>query len=200
MCRSRRNQTESPLLRLPGELRNKIYEYALSQSIFQIVWYNHYGDHLVRTFYPLDLAYLPKTCRQIYQETLLLPTSLNPIEGWTNELFHFFADKFMQCAPFQAIEEVCITYRNSNKDYGPLETGYNERERLTELLLRLRTLCNLARVRIMLHMNMEEYEASSVLRSQLLAKAQILLGRRSRGKQIHVAVFRSGCYMKYLFQ
>ena len=65
-------QPASPLLRLPGELRNQIYEYVFSSEEFLFIdeangtlklecrngWYKH--------------AALSRTCRQIHEETRLL--------------------------------------------------------------------------------------------------------------------------------
>lgn len=57
-----RNQTESPLLRLPAEIRTAIYAYALGAATIRVV----------RTT-PMELRrdglHSPRTCRQIYKES-----------------------------------------------------------------------------------------------------------------------------------
>ncbi|KAF2833656.1 hypothetical protein CC86DRAFT_461962 [Ophiobolus disseminans] len=61
------NQRNSPLLRLPAELRNSIYQYALSSS--KVVVHLPLGDPLYRgSRLPVSLRFLT-TCRQIYHET-----------------------------------------------------------------------------------------------------------------------------------
>jgi hypothetical protein len=71
------NVRSSPLIRLPGELRNLIYGYALGEDRFGC-----YG--FVRRTHP-TLAWgerenrlaLLRVCHQIYEEAALLPFSLN---------------------------------------------------------------------------------------------------------------------------
>ena len=84
---SLQNQKMSPLLRLPREIRNRIYDYAFSVQ-FTIVRNNpSYPTRL--TFragdaYPLlkrnsfaKLLAVTRVCRQIYSEAALLPFRLN---------------------------------------------------------------------------------------------------------------------------
>lgn len=82
-----RNRKWSPLLRLPAELRNRIFEYAF---VVRIVRFNFVSTE---SRYPADfLAYPPITagardissllrrtivCRQIHSETAILPVKLN---------------------------------------------------------------------------------------------------------------------------
>jgi hypothetical protein len=83
---SERNRHQSSLLRLPGELRNKIYRYAMSGvtlSIFPSPNSRerfHLHAHLagattvaVPSSKVLDMTSLTRVCRQVYVETLLLP-------------------------------------------------------------------------------------------------------------------------------
>lgn len=78
------NQRQSPLLRLPGELRNKIYGYVFSDSVIS-VWRSSSGppgyfnlDTFAgsRDSYSIDpttrVTDITKTCRQIHAETRLL--------------------------------------------------------------------------------------------------------------------------------
>jgi hypothetical protein len=54
------NQTTSPLLRLPPEIRNRIYDFTLDLKSGRI----QHDDH-----YDWDRLELSRTCRQIYAET-----------------------------------------------------------------------------------------------------------------------------------
>ncbi|KAF3001333.1 hypothetical protein E8E13_005790 [Curvularia kusanoi] len=85
---TRRNRKESPLLRLPAELRNRIYGYAMSGGVTL-------EDHLL----PAELAVahnppgaslaLPKVCYQLHQETALLLFSLNTFTGSSTTIEDF---------------------------------------------------------------------------------------------------------------
>jgi hypothetical protein len=82
------NQHASPLLRLPAELRVKIWEYSLGgNQILPSVWINEYmrdfhhpsniylrAESTENTFHFLSLL---RVCRQIYAEARLLPFSCN---------------------------------------------------------------------------------------------------------------------------
>lgn len=69
---SLRNAHDSPLLRLPAEIRNRIYEYALYVRTLRTSRSGHIqGYH--------HLHALPHTCRQLKEETALLIFSLNSI-------------------------------------------------------------------------------------------------------------------------
>jgi hypothetical protein len=67
-----RNQELSPLLRLPGEIRNRIFFYAIGNDTLPIP-----SDHT-----PPDLSkgrILSKVCRQLHAETRLLPYAVNDL-------------------------------------------------------------------------------------------------------------------------
>ncbi|KAF1850674.1 uncharacterized protein K460DRAFT_412336 [Cucurbitaria berberidis CBS 394.84] len=89
-----RNQVESPFLRLPGEIRNRIYEFALTASRIQVR--KRYILPPNRTIYlyfdtcktikmndnrPSNnvnlLLGITATCRQVHAEAALLPYTLN---------------------------------------------------------------------------------------------------------------------------
>jgi hypothetical protein len=80
-----RNQKESPLLRLPGELRNKIYEYAYGGMIIQ----THTDDKSYPIFEQQSLAILPfstndlltstMVCRQFHSEVGVIPLLRNEL-------------------------------------------------------------------------------------------------------------------------
>jgi hypothetical protein len=78
-----RNKHESPLLRLPGEIRNEIYAYVLGNKHYCVATSNHIDHDTGQTLSPngfltssKDLALLT-VCRQIHTEAHLLPFVLN---------------------------------------------------------------------------------------------------------------------------
>jgi hypothetical protein len=73
---ARQNQRDSPLLRLPAELRNQIFRYALGGETWNFV-VRESNRHRVRNCSGFQHALaLLAVCRQIYAETALLPFSL----------------------------------------------------------------------------------------------------------------------------
>ncbi|KAI4701716.1 hypothetical protein J4E81_003456 [Alternaria sp. BMP 2799] len=72
---SKRNATASPLLRLPAELRNTIFAYALDHDT--IVLEHPVPRIRITDSRHKDAINLLYVCRQIYIETALLPYKLN---------------------------------------------------------------------------------------------------------------------------
>jgi len=78
------NATQSPLLRLPAEIRNQIYSYIFSDSIYELdheEWqYCDFIKFWVLRPPPysnsLSIVKLPFACRQLHHETSLLPYRL----------------------------------------------------------------------------------------------------------------------------
>jgi hypothetical protein len=91
-CSTQRNTTESPLLRLPGELRNRIYGYVFDVDSIRVR--ESPSDLVTATVvdttssastrvpdYPLiDMHSLTWTCRLLYNETKLLPYQFNTFD------------------------------------------------------------------------------------------------------------------------
>ncbi|KAF1948794.1 hypothetical protein CC80DRAFT_571655 [Byssothecium circinans] len=94
---TQRNQLESPLLRLPGELRNRIYSYVLGNHIIDqyglledgetykekcmcctLAEYGRYSSS--PPLYIKSLLTLPSTCKQLYTETHMLIFTLNILQ------------------------------------------------------------------------------------------------------------------------
>ncbi|KAI4648202.1 hypothetical protein J4E93_004614 [Alternaria ventricosa] len=74
---TQRNQLESPLLKLPGEVRNKIYNYVFSVgSVHFGRSHHHYRtsetDYVPEGCDPTDLLDVTSTCRQIRSDTSTL--------------------------------------------------------------------------------------------------------------------------------
>ncbi|KAF2707470.1 hypothetical protein K504DRAFT_535132 [Pleomassaria siparia CBS 279.74] len=82
---AKRNATESPLLRLPGEIRNRIWEYACcGEVVFSYSFDGGKGKsnrRIEKTSLENTAAQsafrIPRICRQIYVETATLPYSLS---------------------------------------------------------------------------------------------------------------------------
>ncbi|KAF2830992.1 hypothetical protein CC86DRAFT_272702, partial [Ophiobolus disseminans] len=73
------NNQASPLLRLPSEIRNKIWHLVLGGKLIRDTRYG-IRDHSVLMLRPCEREKpfeLLRTCRQIYAETALLPFSAN---------------------------------------------------------------------------------------------------------------------------
>ena len=92
---TRRNEAESSLLRLPAELRNKIYEYAVGGHVIELISSKkkpHYkmlsqaNGHYTALANPTVLS---KICRQLHKETALLPYSLNTFHGSLRRIHKF---------------------------------------------------------------------------------------------------------------
>jgi hypothetical protein len=83
-------QSALPLLRLPGEIRNRIYEYVFSDQTIHTVMDGPSGTIKLScktTYDQSDDSYekyiaLTKTCRQIHQEARLLPFKYCVIHNW----------------------------------------------------------------------------------------------------------------------
>ncbi|KAF2118565.1 hypothetical protein BDV96DRAFT_643806 [Lophiotrema nucula] len=99
----RRNSTQSPLLRLPAELRNKIWEFATSGYQMQIESQDdseHAKSYRLRVYQRNTISGAPAyhvfslsaVCRQIYSEVGTLPYSLNEfmlcgtLNSWLRDL------------------------------------------------------------------------------------------------------------------
>jgi hypothetical protein len=80
-CRAKSNQ-ESPLLRLPPEIRNKIWGYTLGHNIFRSILIRlgkrkFKYEWMSRPDEPHIGLPLLATCRQIYSEAAIMPFNLN---------------------------------------------------------------------------------------------------------------------------
>lgn len=85
LCSTAQNNKKSPLLRFPGEIRNKIYQYALGG------WHIHTGPRITKIgtmcqrleileitwLEATTITALPSACRQLHAETHLLLFTLD---------------------------------------------------------------------------------------------------------------------------
>ena len=107
-----RNSVSSPLLRLPAEVRNKIFAYVNSGlHIFMragrgnkpTILINNSTQAVAPPKYP-PYRTLQSTCRQVYNETALLPFS-------TNEYWYYTTSSLNACKPlFLGPQWECIRY------------------------------------------------------------------------------------------
>jgi hypothetical protein len=81
------NATDSPLLRLPGELRNKIFEYVLGDLDLHFTYaYGYQFDVRLET-HQRNMLGLLFVCRQAHAETALLHYALNTFNFTLTEIF-----------------------------------------------------------------------------------------------------------------
>jgi hypothetical protein len=97
MIRSLRNQQQSPLLRLPAELRNKIYGHVLGGFIISFPTARPRHHCLIRFKFSRKIAeFKPSNlllvCRQINSEAQLLPFELNEFNYRIPETFKQMLD------------------------------------------------------------------------------------------------------------
>lgn len=88
------NQKESPFLRLPGELRNKIYCFYLNTATFDVKTYyvgdiglSNWSKYLAVTRREMNLALV---CRQFYQESQPFLKEYRILKIITAQNFHRF--------------------------------------------------------------------------------------------------------------
>ncbi|KAF2132508.1 hypothetical protein P153DRAFT_308829 [Dothidotthia symphoricarpi CBS 119687] len=140
-----RNITESSLLRLPPELRNRIYEYALGGMNINIDY--GYLDWVVidklhnYDIYPMDNAIIWNTnyslfhvCRQVYSETCLLAYKLNTFIV-SDDLGLSMWVHMRKQAQLDAIRTVRVSSCVLNTGWGPWEDFVDMFSRLETLVL-----------------------------------------------------------------
>jgi len=123
------NQHESPLLRLPPELRNKIYEYALSGYELRFVDWAPEPVSITRRSTSKGFIYhvddvntpfaLPKVSRQLRAETSILPYKLNVLGGNVGRLL----DAVLSRVPFSIMKTIRMVQL-----VGPLKTLLSQPE------------------------------------------------------------------------
>jgi hypothetical protein len=128
------NQRNSPLLRLPAELRNQVYHYALGGRKFEVY---RTACKQIRVFQEnLPAFALLLVCSQIYAETRLLPYSLNAFE-----VERIYGMKSLQsclsltqCSAIETliVSRFSILHPRNNKTFLPHLTGFKG---LKELIL-----------------------------------------------------------------
>ncbi|OCL10800.1 hypothetical protein AOQ84DRAFT_336894 [Glonium stellatum] len=100
ICRSERNAQESPLLKLPGELRNKIWNYVLGDRTLHIE-HTAANDLTAEGERPRDLTNRGlslcclRVCRQIYTEARHLPYSSNTFAFRNTSTYQFFTPSLL---------------------------------------------------------------------------------------------------------
>ncbi|KAI4926058.1 uncharacterized protein J4E92_006795 [Alternaria infectoria] len=90
---ARQNQRNSPLLRLPAEIRHLIFGYALGGKTFHIDYNEYQGIAKNMTVSKNTLALLA-VCRQVFAETALLPFSSNTFSAIHPQVFNMWIEYF----------------------------------------------------------------------------------------------------------
>ncbi|CAI9629375.1 unnamed protein product [Alternaria burnsii] len=88
---SQRNHRRCPLLRLPAELRNKIYGYVFLSHPVRPFREHREWPHWA---YPRSQLNLLETCRQIYFEAKLFPFALNVFVGYAEHVIELLLTTF----------------------------------------------------------------------------------------------------------
>ncbi|CAN9337078.1 unnamed protein product [Alternaria sp. RS040] len=110
-----RNQEASPLLQLPGEIRNKIYQYALgSHHIYLNEHYHNFKKIVIRgddgkRISKDDLFALGYTCQQIHSESAVLLFSLNEFFGYFWSMFEVQRCELFTPSQRNAIRNISVT-------------------------------------------------------------------------------------------
>lgn len=84
--RAQRNLKKSPLLRLPPEVRHRIFEYALSGGYITLVGFKNVSRAVVAGGRK-NLFALSRVCRQTYVETALMPFALTTFTYYGDKQF-----------------------------------------------------------------------------------------------------------------
>jgi len=113
------NRQRSPLLRLPAELRNKIYEYALGGMELRISYRTRKFALLSALSYDPSVSLTPLhrfvgltlVSRQLYAETKILPFDLCTMDV-TRSSFHFQIER-LNATQRQAISTIRMHYMNA---------------------------------------------------------------------------------------
>jgi hypothetical protein len=107
-----RNDRESPLLRLPGELRNRIYGYVFDGSILSFV------RSLVNVVLSQPIAPglpLTRVCRKLHKETALVPFKSMVVECSTLDTFNGLVSRLNQ-AQRQSLTSLRLYVRLHTRD------------------------------------------------------------------------------------
>jgi hypothetical protein len=186
---------ESPLLRLPGELRNRIWKYALGDFEIQLSHYKTKGGaeflevHVPRQ-HPLALT---ASCHQIHCETKLLPTALNKFRGDAESLPLFFDSDRLDDARLRSITTVCII-----KLCRPIQFDINlephmrihrRGQRIFENMIHsLKRLAGVGQSTIEYRVNQERYEQIVQMVPSLLSQSQDLVAQKMGRRRIQVNI------------
>lgn len=126
MIHSEEHNRQSPLLRRPGELWNRIYKYALGGNEISPYQVHEDSDYFYLTARPYgtqendtkasweNLFNLSRTCRQLRHETRMLPYKFNVFSvAWTDDFSDFLRDT--NNAKKQAITIVSFGFMDQTK-------------------------------------------------------------------------------------
>ena len=206
-----RNRQESPLLRLPPELRTRIYEIALGGRQIRVCDVKSCAStrHRCRTrakkltydtYFHLRRRYLALlvTCRQVHEETKLFPFMLNEFVGYHWEI-HLATYYRLTDAQVSAITNIRIYMNSDDVKYclngeKLANFGIQLSERFVSTLQVLAHLRGLNKITI--EWTRQRWEDSwdvdwTILRKRLLEEISNYMKQMGRGAEIEVAVLLS---------
>jgi hypothetical protein len=206
-----RNRQESPLLRLPPELRTHIYEIALGGRRIQVCDVKSCAStrHRCRTrakkltydtYFHLRRRYLALlvTCRQVHEETKLFPFMLNEFVGYHWEI-HLATYYRLTDAQVSAITNIRMYVNNDDVKYflngeKLANCGIQLSERFLSTLQVLAHLRGLNKITVEWTRQRWEdswYEDWTILRERLLEETIKYMKQMGRGAEIEVAMLLS---------
>ncbi|XPS70270.1 beta transducin [Ascochyta lentis] len=117
-----KTNSETPLLRLPPEVRNRVWEYALGGKVFNVVFlqtlrgqYVEEKTSISKDTFPENSQALLCVCRQIHQETVLLQFSANAFRFDMEEAFDWA--RHLLKVQRNLIEEVHVVTHRAERLY-----------------------------------------------------------------------------------
>jgi hypothetical protein len=118
------SNSKSPLLRLPPEIRNRIWEYTVGGKVLDVTHFARRKSHryieevttISKDSFPQHSHALLQVCRQIYAETALLPFSKNTFRFEKEQAFEWAR----QLLKFQRnlLENVHVVTHRAQRLYG----------------------------------------------------------------------------------
>ncbi|OSS50740.1 hypothetical protein B5807_04087 [Epicoccum nigrum] len=123
------SNSKSPLLRLPPEIRNRIWEYTVGGKVLDVTYFQRYRSRryveevttISKDSFPQHSHALLQACRQIYAETALLPFSKNTFRFEREQAFEW-ARQLLKVQQ-NLLEKVHIVTHRAQRLYGWNETG-----------------------------------------------------------------------------
>ncbi|KAH4583457.1 hypothetical protein HBI33_026050 [Parastagonospora nodorum] len=199
------NQANSPLLRLPAELRNQIYEHTLSGLVIRIEMSmnkENCGFTTCSTYSTIydprryglgNLSALSTVCRQLHTETHLLPFCLNDFGGYSKSFTQAIDGGHLSTEQVNAIRKVDLLLSMSNvfssTPRSPLVNLCTVHPYLMKLAARFRSMKSLNQVEIVLfHPKNWLIPESIVVNLKIWLTSLLTKGNEGRGVSVAVDI------------
>ncbi|KAH5287336.1 hypothetical protein HBI81_131790 [Parastagonospora nodorum] len=197
------NQANSPLLRLPAELRNQIYEHTLSGLVIRIEMSmnkENCGFTTCSTYSTIydprryglgNLSALSTVCRQLHTETHLLPFCLNDFGGYSKSFTQAIDGGHLSTEQVNAIRKVDLLLSMSNvfssTPRSPLVNLCTVHPYLMKLAARFRSMKSLNQVEIVLfHPKNWLIPESIVVNLKIWLTSLLTKGNEGRGVSVAI--------------